>query len=102
MRKITAFAGLGLATALALTGCSAAAPAATDDSMSSETAVVDTVNSDGAGLRAAIQAKKEHVPVGCVDHGLYVRGNGPAPCRYGLPDHPEDTIAIVFRPRNSD
>jgi len=56
MRKITAFAGLGLATALALTGCSAAAPAATDDSMSSETAVVDTVNSDGAGLRAAIQA----------------------------------------------
>ena len=55
MRKITAFAGLGLATALVLTGCSMAATdtPATDDST---TTVVDTVNSDGSGLRAAIQA----------------------------------------------
>lgn len=56
MRKITAFAGLGLATALALTGCSAT-PAATDEGTSmDDTAVVDTVNSDGAGLRAALTA----------------------------------------------
>ncbi|MEQ1735385.1 MAG: hypothetical protein ABL886_03005, partial [Rhodoglobus sp.] len=56
MRKITMFAGLGLATALALTGCSAAttAEAPADDDMSSM--IEDTVNSDGAGLRAAIQA----------------------------------------------
>ncbi|MCU1411863.1 MAG: uncharacterized protein JWR04_2570 [Rhodoglobus sp.] len=55
MRKITAFAGLGLATALVLTGCSMAATdtPATDDTT---TTVVDTVNSDGSGLRAAIQA----------------------------------------------
>jgi hypothetical protein len=56
MRKITAFAGLGLATALALTGCTMA-PAATDpDTSMEETAAVDTVNSDGAGLRAALTA----------------------------------------------
>lgn len=57
MRKVTAFAGLGLAAALALTGCSAATPAATDDtdtSMAAET--IDTVNSDGAGLRASLTA----------------------------------------------
>jgi hypothetical protein len=55
MRKVTAFAGLGLAAALALTGCAAATPAATDDtSMAAET--IDTVNSDGAGLRASLTA----------------------------------------------
>lgn len=57
MRKVTAFAGLGLAAALVLTGCSApAADTETDDTSMEETAVVDTVNSDGAGLRAALTA----------------------------------------------
>ena len=57
MRKITAFAGLGLAAALVLTGCSAPAdePAAETSSMETEEATpIDTVNSDGAGLRAAL------------------------------------------------
>jgi len=53
MRKTFAFAGLGLAAALVLSGCSAAADA--DAPMEeTETAVIDTVNSDGAGLRAAL------------------------------------------------
>ena len=56
MRKITAFAGLGLATALALTGCTAAPADTGTDTGMEETAVVDTVNSDGAGLRAALTA----------------------------------------------
>lgn len=55
MRKVTAFAGLGLAAALVLTGCSAT-PASTDTTDDSTPAVVDTVNSDGSGLRAALQA----------------------------------------------
>ncbi|MEO8093875.1 MAG: hypothetical protein ABI632_02975, partial [Pseudolysinimonas sp.] len=55
MRKVTAFVGLGLATALALTGCSMT-PSATSTDSSSSAAVTDTVNSDGAGLRAALQA----------------------------------------------
>ncbi|QYH35567.1 hypothetical protein [Salinibacterium sp. M195] len=56
MRKLTAITGLGLAAALTLTGCSAAteAPASTDESNSSM--VVDTVNSDGAALRASLTA----------------------------------------------
>lgn len=59
MRKITAFAGLGLAAALVLTGCSAPAdepveePTAEMD-MGDDAAMVDTVNSDGAGLRATL------------------------------------------------
>ena len=56
MRKITALAGLGLAAALALTGCSAAAGTDTSTTDESTTMAVDTVNSDGSGLRAAIQA----------------------------------------------
>lgn len=60
MRKITAIAGLGLAAALALTGCTAGTNTGTDTSTPSASseahAVVDTVNSDGAGLRAALQA----------------------------------------------
>lgn len=60
MRKITAFAGLGLATALVLTGCSAAADEPADDTssemeMEEEATPIDTVNSDGAGLRATLQ-----------------------------------------------
>ncbi len=57
MRKIAAFAGLGIAAALVLTGCSTPAADTTDDTTTSdETVAVDTVNSDGSGLRAAIQA----------------------------------------------
>ncbi|NHF64151.1 hypothetical protein [Microcella pacifica] len=56
MRKTTAFAGLGLAAALVLTGCSATAEEPMDESMSEEPAVVDTVNSDGAALRAQLTA----------------------------------------------
>lgn len=64
MRKLTAFAALGLAAALTLTGCSMSGA---EDGGSSETpAAVDTVNSDGAGLRAAIQA-------GLYDH-IYLAG----------------------------
>ncbi len=61
MRKITAIAGLGLAAALTLTGCSMPAGGGeateSDEPTSSmeETAAVDTVNSDGAGLRAGLQ-----------------------------------------------
>lgn len=55
MRKTTAFAGIGIAAALVLTGCSAPATDTTDPTADAS-AVVDTVNSDGAGLRAALTA----------------------------------------------
>lgn len=55
MRKVTALAGLGLATALMISGCSASAGTeAPEEAPTME--VVDTVNSDGAGLRAALTA----------------------------------------------
>ena len=54
MRKTTAFAGLGLAAALVLTGCSATAEETTDEPMTEESMAVDTVNSDGAALRSAL------------------------------------------------
>ncbi|WP_168916392.1 hypothetical protein [Microcella flavibacter] len=60
MRKITAFAGLGLAAALVLTGCSAPADEPAEDTSSememddTEATPTDTVNSDGAGLRATL------------------------------------------------
>jgi hypothetical protein len=60
MRTTATFAGLGLATALALTGCSMGGATAAEDTEPSssssmeETAAVDTVNSDGAGLRATL------------------------------------------------
>ncbi|MEO5919821.1 MAG: hypothetical protein ABIQ01_01625 [Pseudolysinimonas sp.] len=53
MRKFTAFAALGIAAALALTGCTTSGA---EEGASDETAAVDTVNSDGSGLRAAVQA----------------------------------------------
>lgn len=54
MRKITAITGLGLAAALVLSGCTAMSDApAKSDSMTTST-VVDTVNSDGATLRATL------------------------------------------------
>lgn len=59
MRKITAFAGLGLAAALVLSGCSAATEETAEEPMMSEEAeapVIDTVNSDGANLRAQLTA----------------------------------------------
>ena len=56
MRKITALAGLGLAGVLVLSGCTATAdaPAASDNKPAST--VIDTVNSDGATLRATLTA----------------------------------------------
>jgi len=56
MRKTTAFAGLGLAAALVLTGCSATAEEPMDEPTTEEPAAVDTVNSDGAALRAQLTA----------------------------------------------
>lgn len=59
MRNITAFAGLGLAAALVLTGCSAAAEEAAEEPQTSEEAeapAIDTVNSDGSNLRAQLTA----------------------------------------------
>lgn len=57
MRKTFAFAGLGLAAALVLSGCSTATPEAEEAPMEeTETAIIDTVNSDGSGLRAALTA----------------------------------------------
>ena len=55
MRKTTAFVGLGLAVALALTGCAGAATATPEATTSASAHDHDTVNSAGAGLRAALQ-----------------------------------------------
>lgn len=54
MRKTIAFAGLGLAAALVLSGCSTAVEA--EEAPMEEAVVIDTVNSDGAGLRAQLTA----------------------------------------------
>lgn len=56
MRKITAITGLGFAAVLVLSGCTATAdePAKADDMTSA--VVMDTVNSDGATLRATLTA----------------------------------------------
>ena len=63
MRKFTAFAALGMATALALTGCTMSGA---DADGSDEPVAVDTVNSDGSGLRAAVQAALyDHVYLAC-------------------------------------
>ena len=81
MRKITAFAGLGLATALALTGCSMATDTGTDTSTDTP-AAVDTVNSGGSGLRAAIQAALyDHVYLAgaAIDQALQDGGDLTAP-----------------------
>lgn len=60
MRKTTAFAGLGLAAALVLTGCSATAAEETAEeptmSEEAEAPMIDTVNSDGSNLRAQLTA----------------------------------------------
>lgn len=61
MRKTTAFAGLGLAAALVLTGCSATAEETVEEPMTSEETeaeapMIDTVNSDGSNLRAQLTA----------------------------------------------
>lgn len=56
MRKPTAFAGLGLAAALVLSGC---ATTAADEAPAVDDAapvMIDTVNSDGSGLRAQLTA----------------------------------------------
>jgi hypothetical protein len=84
MRKIVAFSGLGIAAALVLTGCSMPAADATDDepSTSDETMAVDTVNSDGSGLRAAIQAALyDHVYLAgaAIDQALQDGGDLTAP-----------------------
>ncbi len=56
MRKTTAFAGLGLAAALVLSGCAttAAEEAPMDDA--DAPVMIDTVNSDGSALRAQLTA----------------------------------------------
>jgi hypothetical protein len=54
MRKFTAIAALGIAATFALAGCTAAGTGT--DTGADAPAAVDTVNSDGAGLRAAVQA----------------------------------------------
>lgn len=54
MRKITALTGLGLAAVLALSGCSAAADSSANSDDKASSAVTDTVNSDGATLRATL------------------------------------------------
>ena len=84
MRKIVAFSGLGIAAALVLTGCSMPAADATDDDAgtSEETTVVDTVNSDGSGLRSAIQAALyDHVYLAgaAIDQALQDGGDLTAP-----------------------
>ena len=84
MRKIVAFSGLGIAAALILTGCSMPAADATDDdsSTSDETVAVDTVNSDGSGLRSAIQAALyDHVYLAgaAIDQALQDGGDLTAP-----------------------
>lgn len=63
MRKTTAFAGLGLAAALVLSGCAAEMEAPAEEPTMEETApeaeapaTIDTVNSDGSNLRAALTA----------------------------------------------
>ena len=59
MRKITTFAGLGIAAALVFTGCSAATPESTSSekpAATEEAPKIDTVNSDGAELRAQLTA----------------------------------------------
>lgn len=67
MRKTTAFAGLGLAAALVLTGCSATAEETAEEPMTSEETeaeapMIDTVNSDGSNLRAQLTARlADHV-----------------------------------------
>ena len=83
MRKIAAFAGLGIAAALVLTGCSTPAADTTDDAdTSEETMAVDTVNSDGSGLRSAIQAALyDHVYLAgaAIDQALQDGGDLTAP-----------------------
>ncbi|GHD47923.1 hypothetical protein D9V29_06600 [Mycetocola manganoxydans] len=66
MKKATPLVGAALAAALLLSGCSMGAAnesMSTDDSSaSSSTEMVDTVNSDGAGLRATLTAQfSDHV-----------------------------------------
>ena len=84
MRKIAAFAGLGIAAALVLTGCSTPAADTSDDdaTTSEETMAVDTVNSDGSGLRSAIQAALyDHVYLAgaAIDQALQDGGDLTAP-----------------------
>lgn len=86
MRTTITFTGLGLALALALTGCTAAGNTADDGmddhSMMESGTATDTVNSDGAGLRAAIQAALyDHVYLAgaAIDQALQDGGDLTAP-----------------------
>jgi outer membrane murein-binding lipoprotein Lpp len=59
MKKATPLVGAALAAALLLSGCSMGAAndaTASDDKAAASTEMVDTVNSDGAGLRAGLTA----------------------------------------------
>ena len=72
MRKTTAFAGLGLAAALVLSGC--ATTAAEEAPMEETEAVaIDTVNSDGSALRAqltALLADHVYLAAAAIDQAL--------------------------------
>lgn len=80
MKKATPLVGAALAAALLLSGCSMGAAnesMSTDDSSaSSSTEMVDTVNSDGAGLRATLTAQfSDHVYLaGAAIHAALVAG----------------------------
>jgi hypothetical protein len=56
MRKTTAFAGLGLAAALVLSGCATTAGEEAPTDGADAPAMIDTVNSDGSALRAQLTA----------------------------------------------
>lgn len=59
MKKATTLVGAALAATLLLSGCSMGAASdsmATDEKAAASTEMVDTVNSDGAGLRAGLTA----------------------------------------------
>lgn len=56
MRKTTAFAGLGLAAALVLSGCATTAADEAPVVDDAAPVMIDTVNSDGSGLRAQLTA----------------------------------------------
>src|SRR5690606_41288043 len=65
MKKATPLVGAALAAALLLSGCSMGAASETmssDESTSSSTGMTDTVNSDGAALRATLTSQfSDHV-----------------------------------------
>ena len=73
MRKTTAFAGLGLAAALVLSGCATTATEEAPVENDAAPAVIDTVNSDGSALRAqltALLADHVYLAAAAIDQAL--------------------------------